>query len=100
MTTLDTKTTPDPKDFDIPNESDRKHFRFVANGIGTRGYGTWGRGQTEAEALANMRQAGFRGKMKGRVRVYEFDVDTLGAHVDGDGSPAWWGPGSYKAKTL
>ena len=82
-------------DYDIKSEADRRHIAFVAVG-----QYVWGRGDTQEEAIAQLRRAGFSGRVKNRVRLLAFDPDTLGAHLDSHGGICWWGPGRYTARTL
>ena len=64
-------------------ENARKpHVPFLLIGLGT-----WGSGNTLAEAAKNLRGAGYR---KGPVVLYRFGPTLRGATVDGMGCPCWW----------
>ena len=72
---------------------ERVHFKCLA--ISENGY--WGRGHSQEEAVKQMREAGFSGrigKTKNRVRLFLFPTTCTEPHVDGFGNVLWYDGGT------
>jgi hypothetical protein len=69
--------------------ADREHFKCLA--ISSTGY--WGRGHSQEEAVKQMREAGFSGrigKTKNKVLLFVFPPTLREPHVDGFGNVHWY----------
>lgn len=66
--------------------ADKPHIPFVA--VSRDGY--WGRGQTQEEAIKQMRAAGFRGKLAGKAALYVMPATLLDGGIDYTGAVTYY----------
>lgn len=72
---------------------DRTHYKCLS--ISDNGY--WGRGHSQEEAVKQMREAGFSGrigKKKNRVLLFVFPLPCREPFVDGFGNVLWYDGGT------
>lgn len=65
---------------------DKPHIPYIAKSKD----GYWGRGDTQTEAIRQMRDAGFRGKTAGKVAVFVMPPSLLGGHIDYMGAVSYF----------